>query len=313
MAKSKNTFEFLYCFDDNFIKQALTSIISLLENVVEPISINIIHPNKNISEYIPLKIKDHKNLKMIRYKTFNNYEYAFPNIEDAHISEATYYRIFMDNYLNKNISNIVYIDADIICIGDPTNIILETIEELHENNLLLSAKTESDIRSAKDNTFERLPLNSKYFNAGLMIINYQKWQKENVQKDLIRILIEHSSKIVFWDQDILNIHINGKYHELSEKLNTYAHTIEKNIKSSKSLLIHYVGSKKPWLTSGAFEIASEIYHSNYRQIFTHSYHIEHKWKSASVKELLFAIAKLKILKLDNIFRYIKDFILSLKK
>ena len=41
-------------------------------------------------------------------------------------------------------------------------------------------------------------------------------------------------------------------------------------------IIHYVGSKKPWLTSGAFDISSEFYHTNFRKLYSSSYHVEHK-------------------------------------
>ena len=312
MVINKNEFEFLYCFDDNFNKQAFTSIISLLDNVNESITINIIHPNDEIADLIPSNISNHRNLKCINAKTFNDYEYKFPNIEGVHISEATYFRIFMENYLDNKIPNIVYIDSDMICIKDPTNTILQTIKELRKKDLLLAAKTESFVENTDDDRFERLEIDTKYFNAGLMIINYQKWQNEDVQKSLIKILKENFTKIVFWDQDILNMHVNGNHLELNEKLNMYAHSITTEVEDSDSLLIHYVGSKKPWLTSGAFENASESYHKNFRKIYDNTYHIEHKWKYASIKELSLSVVKLKIFKLNNILRYLKEFILSLK-
>ena len=308
----KHSFEFLYCFDDNFNKQGFTSIISLLENVSEPISINVIHPNKDILNHLPSKISKHPNLKTIVFKTFKNYDYDFPNLANTHISEATYYRIFMNNYIHKDVQNIIYIDADIICLTNPIETLYEVVEKIHDSDLLISAKTEFHIDSAKDDTFKRLGITSKYFNAGFMVINYQKWQKESVQESLLQILKENYSDIVFWDQDILNIYINGKFIELNANLNFYAQSIKSNLKKYQPYFIHYVGSKKPWLTSGAFEICSEVYHSNYRKIYNSDYHIEHKWRYASLKELLFSIIKLKIFRLDNLIKYLKEFIVSLK-
>ena len=61
------------------------------------------------------------------------------------------------------------------------------------------------------------------------------------------------------------MHVNGNHLELNEKLNMYAHSITTEVEDSDSLLIHYVGSKKPWLTSGAFENASESYHKNFER------------------------------------------------
>ena len=77
-------------------------------------------------------------------------------------------------------------------------------------------------------------------------------------------------------------------------------------------LIHFLGSKKPWLTSGVFEKSSEIYHFNFRKFNNSTYHIEHKWKLGSLKELLKAIFLLKILNLKFVAKYLKEFFLSLR-
>ena len=52
-------YQFLYCFDQNYVKQAFTSIISILENVDQNIKFDII---TNLSENeirVPKKIKNH--------------------------------------------------------------------------------------------------------------------------------------------------------------------------------------------------------------------------------------------------------------
>ena len=66
---------FLYCFDENYNKQAFTSIISLLDNVHEKINIFVIHNKKLINNEIPNKILNHQNLNMINLYEFNNREY----------------------------------------------------------------------------------------------------------------------------------------------------------------------------------------------------------------------------------------------
>ena len=48
----------------------------------------------------------------------------------GHISEATYYRLFLDKYLPDNLDYILYVDADIICYRDPIPLIKEEIQKL---------------------------------------------------------------------------------------------------------------------------------------------------------------------------------------
>ena len=313
MIKSNPSFEYLYCFDDNFNKQAFTSIISLLDNVKKPIVINVIHPNQFVYDKVPDLINKHINLKKINFFLFKNSGYQFPNLLDNHVSEATYYRLFIDKYLENNIENIVYIDADMICIDDPTNIIEDKIGYLNQNDQLISVKTELEYKYSDSDIFKRLELRENYFNAGFMIINFKKWINDKVGEKLLEIMKDNYSKIVFWDQDILNLYVNGTFLELDEKLNYSAQNLMENNIHDEKYIIHYVGSKKPWLTSGAFDISSEFYHTNFRKLYSSSYHVEHKWKIASLKELFLAIIKFKIFKINNPLLYIKDFIISLRK
>ena len=76
---------FLYCFDENYNKQAFTSIISLLDNVHEKINIFVIHNKKLINNEIPNKVLNHQNLNMINLYEFNNREYFFP----CHLLQAS--------------------------------------------------------------------------------------------------------------------------------------------------------------------------------------------------------------------------------
>ena len=110
-----------------------------------------------------------------------------------------------------------------ICIDDPTNIIEDKIGYLNQNDQLISVKTELEYKYSDSDIFKRLELRENYFNAGFMIINFKKWIDDKVDEKLLEIMKDNYSKIVFWDQDILNLYINGTFLELDEKLNYSAH------------------------------------------------------------------------------------------
>ena len=92
---------FLYCFDTNYNSQAFTSMISLLDCSTKKINIYVIHNEKNFELQVPEKILNHKNLIFFESYQFNDYEHEFPNIKNVHISVATYFRLFIQNYLPK--------------------------------------------------------------------------------------------------------------------------------------------------------------------------------------------------------------------
>ena len=45
----------------------------------------------------------------------------FPNLGDVHVTYATYFRMFIDKYLPRNLEYFIYVDADILCLKDPKN------------------------------------------------------------------------------------------------------------------------------------------------------------------------------------------------
>ena len=198
-------------------------------------------------------------------------------------------------------------DPDVICIQDPINEIENTINKLNTTEFTIAAKT--------DHSFgiERINVTDKYFNAGVMVIDFNKWQQNNYQEKLIKKLNDLKNNIVQWDQDVLNSMLNGKYLELSETLNFKAATkVDQNFKN-KVLFVHYMGSHKPWLTSGLFQKDSNYYHNNFKLISGKNFHIEHKWKVRSVVDFLIAMFSLRILRLNKPLVFIFEFVNSFLK
>ena len=312
---------FLYCFDENYNKQAFTSIISLLDNVYEKINIFVIHDKKLLNNEIPSKILNHQNLNIINLYEFNNREYFFPNLEGSHVSEATYYRLFLDNYLDNDIEKLVYLDADTVCLGNPLDLINLQFEDLLKSNKLIAARTElkkSKIENyetvgiyAREYPFERLGIDENYFNAGVMLIDYKSWQKENMKEKLLKNLNILKNEVITWDQDILNSVVNGNYQELDKKFNFFDKDVNKG-NDDDILFIHYLGSHKPWSSSGIYNYSAKFYHTNFYKLFN-TYHLQHSWKKLSIKNLVKALLNGKFLNIDKKIIYFKHFIKSLIK
>ena len=147
---------FVYCFDDNFNLQASASIRSLLDKITKKANIFIIH--KNIASFNKLKknIEEHSNLLNLYTYQFDSSKINLPPIK-SHVSEATYYRLFVSQYLPQDIKFLVYLDADIICINDPTPKLISTFSQIESDNTVIAAKLESK-REQNNIFFERLNL-----------------------------------------------------------------------------------------------------------------------------------------------------------
>ena len=222
----KNILSFCYCFDHKFKIQAFSSMISLLDNVNEKIKINVIYNKEFSMEELPEEINNHPNLKEIKFFQFHNNNIKFPNLDNVHLTEATYYRLFLSEYLNEEI--VIYLDADTICLQNPSEYIKNSIVELEKSKKIIGAKTEykksdfteSEISNNKS-YFERLNMTDTYFNAGVMLINLSLWKKNNLQSKFLMSMSELWQGIVQWDQDVMNSVIDGDHLELDKNINFF--------------------------------------------------------------------------------------------
>jgi len=186
---------FLYCFDDNYNYQAFSSICSVLDKTSQKLNIFIIHKDKNSTKFIPDYIKNHKMLKNIDVKKFKNVNNIFPNLDNVHVSEATYYRIYFDDYIFDDIENIIYLDSDIICNSDPSVLLKNYINELNDKNYVIGAVTHLTKNMDNKDRFEDIKMkSSKYFNAGMILINVNRWKELNLREKLLDTL-KRSNKV----------------------------------------------------------------------------------------------------------------------
>lgn len=285
---------FLYCFDKKYNSQAFVSMISLLENVSEKINIIVIHQFLDVLK-VPDKIKKHSNLNKIIVYEFPKKNLKFPNVIGTHVSEATYYRFFISEVIKENFEYLIYLDSDIVCNSDPIKNIDNSINELEKSKFIISARDEIETKH------EKLRLkNMRYFNAGVLIINFTKWKQNNCLDNLVDILNERESDLLFWDQDALNILFDGDYVSLPATLNYNLKMIpfEKNLKNTDYFLdinfIHYFGKFKPWSLRGILNLKTEKYHQYYRLLFYSKYHLQDSWKVNTIKTLLMSILNLSI-------------------
>ena len=197
-------YDFLYCFDKAFNTQALIAISSLLQNVSSKVNIHIIHKEPETFENIKLRFQSNPNLNNLYIYKFEIDDIAI-SIDNSHLSEATYYRLFMSKFLSNKIQKLIYLDADIVCINDPINELSNIFNELEKENKTLGAREEI-LDSFNVNKYKRIGLNNdSIFNAGVLIIDYKKWLEQNIDLELFNIFQKRVERIEDYDQEILNL------------------------------------------------------------------------------------------------------------
>lgn len=297
---------FVYCFDKNYNIQGYCSIMSLLKNCAEKVNIYIIHQDPESFIKFSNTIKLHKNLESINIYKFNNHDFEFPNLTNKHVSEATYYRLFIDHYLPNSIESFIYLDADAYFIKHFHDLIYKASKNLQNSDFIISA-----LNSKEDFNYKRLKLKSgRYFNAGVLLVDYKKWLEVNVSSSLLKELKNEDNELMFWDQDILNIYFDGQFLDLDETLNYNVYGDQKSTKdvvpriANNATIIHYSGKHKPWSPKGLLSEESFFYNKIYRELFNDKYHIVNVFSRNTVKILIKNLITLKIFKLEYPLSYI---------
>ena len=250
----------LYCVDKNYNLQCYTSIKSHVSNTKSPLRIYIIHQDPDtFSKELVESFSENKIeiLEVIDFQEnlIKDDSNLINDIKNSHVSIATYFRLFIDKHLPSNMTQIVYLDADVICIKNFEMEYGEIFKLMREGNYVISSRTIGG-ESGNEENFQRLGLeNRKYFNAGVMFIDLELWRRKNIEKNLQNLLYKDTYK--FHDQDILNKYFDGDYLELYDHMNylmnqeeQYEKIIIKYVEESAKLL-HYVGASKPWHTDSA--------------------------------------------------------------
>lgn len=309
---------FLYCFDKNYNKQAATAISSLADNCDEKVNIFIIHENPSSFEKYRKKLLQKEFIFSITIKKFVNNNYDFPNLKGAHVSLATYYRIFIKNYIPKNIEFLTYIDADVVCLNNPIKSIYKTINQMKLKNYNIAGRTEGTQEISK-NYFSNLGYKgNKYFNAGIVVINYQQWLNQKTQDDLIKIMKDKYNQILYWDQDVLNCYYNGDFLDLDKNLNYKLELEINDIKhreriKDEVIFLHYSGNGKPWNYDSVTKLNSFYYQDAYNKFFNFRFHTDIKLTKHDIKNLINLFVFKKNPNSIGLKLFIKNLIILFKK
>ena len=307
---------FVYCFDDNFNFQALSSMKSLLDKITKKANIFIIHKNINSFNKISNLISNHENLSSLHTYQFDSTKINLPPIK-SHVSEATYYRLFISQYLPKDIRFLVYLDADIICVNDPTIKLLETFSEISSEGNVIAAKVET-LRKDNNIFFNRLNLRSdEQFNAGVLVIDYRAWLNQQVESNLIKILNFRFKDIFDYDQEILNIYFDGQFTKLVDDLNyqaigghdqdLYKH-IDKNV-----YFLHYLGKGKPWSVENFIFSTSKFYQKEFEKLGFKRPHLIFPKNKRTIYKFLKLLFSSEFRNYDNRLKFIKYSFISFLK
>ncbi|WP_312951407.1 glycosyltransferase [Superficieibacter sp.] len=243
-----------YGVDKNFLFGACISITSLLENNKDvPFVFHIF--SDYCDDAICSKLEElavHYRTNISIYIIDNNCFDKFPYT--IRYSYATYYRFLTCEYLQPHTDNLIYLDADIICKGS-----VEPLLNIDIGDNIVAAVIDVEMmqkRAVEVFNFEP----DTYFNAGMLYINLKAWRQNNILQKIVATYSneELAPKLMFPDQDALNLLVRGKVQFINSRFNTFYNFDDepklrkagryKEIIKEDTVFIHFVGVTKPWFS-----------------------------------------------------------------
>jgi lipopolysaccharide biosynthesis glycosyltransferase len=250
--------------DDGFVQHCVIMLVSVLRN------------NSNVSVYVISEGLNEENISKIRNEVeINGGNFHFVLIDKnifenfpmpelgqlKHISIATYYRLFVDALLPIDVNRVIYLDCDIIVRKS-----LEQLWNVDISDYALAAVSQPQ----SDEDCKRLGYDPSYgyFNAGVLLLNLAFWRKNSISNPILQLLSNNDSRIMYHDQDALNLVLHKMRLPLSpiwnmtypyfvyfltrqmcsdsekKMIDQYSKTIKREIQDPT--VIHYSSFPKPW-------------------------------------------------------------------
>ena len=249
-----------FCCDDNYLIPACIMLESLIKNnkgvrfiahtFSDDLSVNSIEKIESILRGGDCELVLHKLPE-------NSRDLISQAPTLAHISIATYYRLFLPYVIDNSVSTILYLDCDILIRGN----IEELFRERNPDTLIVGA---SDIN--EEDHANRIGVD-KYVNTGVVTMNLpgirQMYTVDSMLKEISNIMGQPEN-IVMGDQDIINLLFKGYIEEVPiiynfQLLIHKAYCIKNPSLMRKVAIAHFITGDKPWNNDYLIVFAREYY------------------------------------------------------
>ena len=241
----KESIPIFFACDDNFVKFTIVAITSLKANASKEFhyDIHVLYTEMSsdmrektlalADDDVSIRFDDvSRFLKAVNYRL---------HVRDYY-SKTTYYRLFIPD-IYPEFNKAIYVDSDTVILGD--------ISELYHYDL-----GDNYVGACNEQAMVQEPVfgeyvekcvgidRNKFFNAGVILMNCQKFREKHVLDLFIKLLHEYTF-VVTQDEDYLNVVCKDKVLWIDNAWNVEMFG-ETKYKPEEFKLIHYIMVSKPW-------------------------------------------------------------------
>ncbi|GMA24888.1 general stress protein A [Luteimicrobium album] len=255
MASAAGRIDVMMCVDDRYALPLAVTLASLEQSTADDgeVVVHVFHSGLSSDEMTRVAAP----LKKLELRW---YRIDAASVDGAHyppwISPATLFRLHLGELLPAGIGRVLYLDADVV-VRRPLD---DAFAAPLDDGALLAAVRDGGCPWAARNRFpcwQELGMepDTPYFNAGLLVIDVERWKSERVGERCLEIL--RTTQPYFADQDALNAVVAGRWHELLRRWNLQTVDVrggeawalwpeETSAAVADPAVVHYTESDKPW-------------------------------------------------------------------
>ena len=199
-------------FDKNYLQPFYALITSIFASNKKT-QINIHSIISGISEDEINKIKEFCKQNNAQFFIYNiDYSLTSQFVLTNKWTQAVYYRLFFPKLVPSSVEKLLYLDTDIIVINE-----LNSLFDIDLENFPVAAVYDNYVKKQ-----ELIGIHEEgiYFNSGVLLINVNEWNKQEITEQAIQYLNQYPERIKFVDQCALNAVLIGNWLAMESKYNT---------------------------------------------------------------------------------------------
>lgn len=242
--------------DNNYLQHCSAMLCSLFENNKEhSVTVHLLHHGLS---------KDGQNFLLQLAKRYNNaihfYDIDVERLGKLFIDKqwhptlsiACYYRLLLSSLLDDSIEEVLYLDCDIIVLGD-----LSPLFKIDMTNYGVAAVEDISPENDKHRQIMGLSFGQNAFCSGVLLLNLKYWREHNSEHNLIEYAQKMGDQLIMEDQDVLNHEFRNNWFKLPYKymrtpmaivpLNKQQRWSDIEEYRNSPIIMHYASHTKPWL------------------------------------------------------------------
>jgi len=163
-------------------------------------------------------------------------------------SKTTYARLLIPQLFPDSVSRVLYLDSDLLVLGK-----LAPLWQMDLDGAVVGAVLDDWLDAlikCGDPRAKDIPRVKDYFNAGVLLIDLDRWREESISERTLDYL-KRRHHAYYADQDALNFACDGRWKILDRRWNYQDHRrvrIADIPQEQMPEIVHFVTEKKPWDT-----------------------------------------------------------------